>query len=136
MIAVLVNRLVERPRHAAMVKGFNRYAALTMTLWKQSFSLEDVKNLVETASLDSAMASRAWAFRRSIRVYIAPIAVLVKAESGSIENSGSRIGAWKLDVSAVLRKDVNLVRPDERCHHRKGRHCACRGRGPPALDSH
>lgn len=68
MIAVFVKMLVERPRQAATVKGFSRYAALTMVLCRRSFILGDVNSLVETASPVSAIASRAWAFRRSIRV--------------------------------------------------------------------
>lgn len=68
MIAVFVKMLVDRPRHAATVNGFNRYAALTTVLCRRSFLLEDVKSLVETASPESAIASRAFAFTRSTRV--------------------------------------------------------------------
>jgi hypothetical protein len=68
MIAVFVKMLVDRPRHAATVKGFSRYAALTTALCRRSLFLGDVKSLDATASPESAIASRALAFRRSIRV--------------------------------------------------------------------
>ena len=68
IIAVFVKVLVERPRHAAIVNGFKRYTALTMVLSRRSLFLEDVKSLVDTASPESAMASRALAFRRSTKV--------------------------------------------------------------------
>ena len=93
MIAVVVKMLVERPRHAATVKGFSKYAALTTVPCRLSLLLGDVKSLVETDSPVWAIASIAWAFKRSIRVYRAPMAVLVKAKSGRLENIGSRMGA-------------------------------------------
>lgn len=68
MIAVFVKMLVDRPRHVATVNGFKRYAALMVAPSSRSRLLDDVKSLVDTASRESAIRPRAFAFRMSIRV--------------------------------------------------------------------
>jgi hypothetical protein len=68
IMAVLVKALVERPKHAAMVKGLRRYATLNVAPSSRTWLRGEVKSLLETASPESAILARAPAFARSIIV--------------------------------------------------------------------
>lgn len=55
--------------------------------------LVDVKNLDDLDSSDSAICIRAWALRRSIRMYSKLVAIGYIVGLGSKANNGSRRGA-------------------------------------------
>jgi hypothetical protein len=135
MIAALVKALVDRPKHAAIVKGLRRYAMLIVTPSSLFFFRGEVKSLLETASPESAILARAFAFARSIRVKRRPVTIELRL--GKRENSGSRRGAYAAsNVREMSLAMVAVCLPDEISHPRKERRCGCKEKDPLALSSY
>ena len=108
-MAHVVNTLVVRPIHVAIVKGLNRkletvrtgrrsstssaYAAAIAKLLHRLSFLGEVKRFEDTASPESAMLIKALALSRSSNMYSKYIKAGYVAELGRRENRGNSRGA-------------------------------------------